>query len=120
VSLTIVIVADHAGFRAFARALLEADGFTVLAEAQDGASAIEACERLDPDVVLVDIVLPGRDGFALSAQLAQGSARPAVVLTSSRPATAYARQLQTTTARGFLPKEDLSGSAIRSVLEARP
>jgi DNA-binding NarL/FixJ family response regulator len=55
---TILIVDDHDGFRASARALLEADGFEVLGEAADGESAVEAECRLRPEVVLLDTQLP--------------------------------------------------------------
>ena len=58
---TVLIVDDHAGF-GFARQLLEAGGFEVVGEAQDGASAVAAVEKLRPDLVLLDIVLPDTDG----------------------------------------------------------
>lgn len=117
VGLTVVIVDDHAGFRSFGRACLEADGFRVLAEAGDGASAVEACKRLDPDVVLLDVVLPDCDGFEVCARLTEGgNQRPAVVLTSSRPAASYTARLQASTARGFVPKEEICGDALRALL----
>ena len=119
VGLTVVIVDDHAGFRSFGRACLEADGFTVLGEAEDGASAVEACRRLDPDVVLLDVVLPDVDGFEVCDRLTEGrNARPAVVLTSSRPAASYTARLQASAARGFIPKEEICGEALRSLLRA--
>jgi len=115
---TVIIVDDHPGFRQMARALLEADGFIVLAEAADGAAAVEACERLDPDLVLLDVVLPGEDGFAVCATLSAGGlSRPAVVLTSTRPATAYAGQLRASPCRAFVPKEQLTGAALRAIYE---
>jgi DNA-binding NarL/FixJ family response regulator len=119
VVITVVIVDDHEGFRSFARALLEADGFTVLGEAEDGARALATCERLDPDVVLLDVVLPDHDGFVVCERLAgPGTGRPLVVLTSSRPASSYAAQLQESAALGFVPKEELSGGRIRGMVEA--
>ena len=81
---TVLIVDDHAGFRASARALLEADGFEVLGEAADGESALEQARRLRPQVVLLDVQLPGMDGFAVAERLAAEPAAPAVVLISSR------------------------------------
>ncbi|MFF4353048.1 response regulator transcription factor [Streptomyces sp. NPDC001530] len=104
---------DHAGFRTFARALLEAEGFDVVGEAADGASAVFAAERLDPEIVLLDIVLPDLDGFEVCARLTErGRERPAVVLTSSRDATSYADRLNRSAARGFIPKDRLSGTAL--------
>ena len=67
---TLVIVDDHDQFRSFARAMLEADGFAVVGEAIDGASAIHAVRaQLRPQVVLLDVVLPDRDGFEVCAEL---------------------------------------------------
>jgi DNA-binding NarL/FixJ family response regulator len=107
---TLLIVDDHAGFRAFARALLEAEGYDVLGEAADGESALAAVAALDPEVVLLDVALPDIDGFAVCARLlALDRDRPAVVLTSSRDASSYGQRLAGSGARGFVPKSDLSG-----------
>ena len=66
---TILIVDDHPSFRATARRLLEIEGFAVLGEATDGASAIVEILRLAPDVVLLDVSLPDIDGFEVAARL---------------------------------------------------
>ncbi|MFF4274431.1 response regulator transcription factor [Streptomyces sp. NPDC001536] len=106
---TLLIVDDHAGFRTFARALLEAEGVDVVGEAADGASAVVAAERLNPQIALVDIMLPDFDGFEVCARLTEGGReRPAVVLTSSRDASVYADRLGRSAARGFIPKDRLS------------
>ena len=89
---TVLIVDDHQGFRAGARALLEADGFDVLGEAADGESAVEQARRLRPQVVLLDVQLPGIDGFAVAERLAAEPAAPAVVLVSSRGRQALPRE----------------------------
>ena len=83
VAHTVLIVDDHPSFRASARILLEAEGFDVVGEAEDGMSALEAVKRLRPDVVLLDVALPDIDGFDVAARLA-GHGGPAVVLVSSR------------------------------------
>ena len=58
---TVLIVDDHAGFRLFARAMLEADGFDVVGEATDGTAALAAVRALAPEIVLMDIALPDLD-----------------------------------------------------------
>ena len=113
---TVVIVDDHPGFRASATALLEDEGFVVVGEAADGDEAIAAVERLRPQIVLLDIQLPGRDGFGVAERLAAGRHRPHVVLISSRDAAAYGSRLTATSAEGFIPKSELSGSALAALV----
>ena len=111
------IVDDHADFRAGARALLEIDGFDVLGEAADGESAIDAVRRLRPEVVLLDVQLPGIDGFAVADRLAAGDDPPMVVLTSSRTAEAFRDRLRRArSVRGFVAKAELSGECLSALL----
>lgn len=109
---TVLIVDDHEGFRASARALLEAEGFDVVGEAGNGAEALEAVALLSPNIVLLDIQLPGLDGLEVAEQLAATPNPPTIVLVSSRDAASYGSRLQQTSARGFIPKSGLSGEAL--------
>jgi DNA-binding NarL/FixJ family response regulator len=113
---TVLIVDDHAAFRASARALLQAEGFDVIGEATDGAEAVTAVATLRPQIVLLDIQLPDLDGLAVAEQLAAAPDPPTVVLISSRDAAAYGPRLQATSARGFLPKRGLSGEALAALV----
>ena len=79
VQRTVLIVADHAGFRRQARRTLEADGYEVIGEAPNGAAGIEASAQLEPDVVLLDVHLPDASGFDIVSRMLAGS----VVLISS-------------------------------------
>ena len=115
---SVLIVDDHADFRAFARALLEADGFEVVGEAHDGASALAAARSLKPALVLLDVQLPDIDGFAVCEQLAGDADAPAIVLTSSRDASSYRRRLGESSARGFIPKAELSGPGLATLAGA--
>lgn len=111
-----LIVDDHDDFRESASALLEAEGFAVIGEAADGAEALAAVERLRPQVVLLDIQLPDLDGFTVAELVAAGPDPPRVVLISSREAAAYGPRLEAAAARGFLPKRELSGSALAALV----
>jgi DNA-binding NarL/FixJ family response regulator len=113
---TVLIVDDHATFRSFARELLEADGFQVVGESEDGASALEAARTLRPDVVLLDVQLPDFDGFEVAARLRAAGVPSSIVLVSSRDASDYGRDIASSGAAGFVPKGELSGSAIRALL----
>ena len=113
------MVDDHAGFRTTARRLLEADGWDVVGEAWDGASAEVTATALRPDVVLVDIGLPDADGFSVADRLATiGS--PDIVLVSSRDEDAYAGRVAASAAIGFISKRDLDSHRLRAILRSAP
>jgi CheY-like chemotaxis protein len=116
-----LIVDDHDGFRTFARGMLEAAGFTV-AEAATGAEATEAARTIRPGLVLLDIGLPDLDGFEVARRLAapEGGDAPVVVLTSTREARDYGGRIAASPAAGFLPKDQLSGAALRRFLALDP
>jgi DNA-binding NarL/FixJ family response regulator len=113
---TVLIIDDHAAFRVQARALLVADGFSVIGEAVDGASGLEAARTLRPDLVLLDIGLPDVEGFEVARELAVTGRPPFVVLTSSREASEYGPRLTSSRVLGFIPKDELSGAAIRALV----
>jgi DNA-binding NarL/FixJ family response regulator len=115
---SVLIVDDHASFRRSARRLLEAEGFEVVGEASDGASALAQARSLEPQLVLLDVLLPDLDGFAVAELLAREPSRPLVVLTSSREAADLATRLERTPAAGFLPKGELSGAALAALIGA--
>jgi DNA-binding NarL/FixJ family response regulator len=117
-SYSVLVVDDHDGFRALARALLESEGFEVIGEATDGASALHAFEQLGPDLVLLDVQLPDLDGFEVAERLAADKDPPTVVLVSTRGAASYRRRLAETSARGFIAKGDLSGATLAALLPA--
>jgi len=116
----VLIVDDHPGFRAQARALLLAAGYQVAGEAADGKSAVRATVDLSPDVVLLDIQLPDITGFEVARQLHSIPGPPAVVLISSRAAADYGRRIGRSGAHGFISKADLSAPALRALLEEAP
>jgi CheY-like chemotaxis protein len=114
-SVHVLIVDDHPSFRASARALLEAEGFEVVGEAEDGASALRAVIELSPELVLLDVQLPDLDGFEVARRLTDGGG-PAVVLVSSRDGSDFGPLVERSGARGFIPKAELSGAALSALL----
>ena len=115
---TVLIVDDHPSFRGSARAILEADGFDVVGEAETAHAAIAAARALRPDGVLVDVQLPDGSGFDVCAELvgAMNGDAPHVVLVSSRDECDYGCKVAECGARGFVPKAELSGDAIATLL----
>jgi DNA-binding NarL/FixJ family response regulator len=114
--VNVLIVDDHPSFRANARALLEAEGFEVVGEAEDGASALRAVAELRPQLVLLDVQLPDIDGFEVAARLTNGGGGPAVVLVSSRDGSDFGPLVTTSGACGFVPKAELSGERVQELL----
>jgi DNA-binding NarL/FixJ family response regulator len=112
----ILIVDDHQGFRASARRILQAHGFEVVGEAEDGQSAVALAVELNPEVVLLDLQLPDTDGFQVAAQLRDARLGAIVVLTSSRDWSDVCRRQQDAGAAGFIPKDELSGTRLRDLV----
>src|SRR5215217_2768709 len=82
--ITVLIVDDHAVVRQGVRAALEArEAFTVVGEAESGAEAIERVAEFVPDVVLMDLLMPGMDGVEATRQIKRLSPRTQVVVLTS-------------------------------------
>jgi DNA-binding NarL/FixJ family response regulator len=111
-----LIIDDHPSFRASARNVLEDSGFVVIGEAQDGASGLAAASAISPAVVLLGVQLPDLDGFDVAARLTSQDDGPAVVLTSSRDGSELGGMVARSGARGFIPKDELSGPALEALL----
>jgi DNA-binding NarL/FixJ family response regulator len=116
---TVLVVDDHPSFRRTAAALLAAEGFEVVGEAEDGTSALARAAALAPDLVLLDIRLPDLDGFEVAARLRAGDPGhgPAIILVSSRDRAEYGSLVEASGALGFVAKAELSGAALDELLE---
>jgi len=118
-SITVLIADDHPVVRQGLAVLFEVqDDITLLGQASDGADAVRLTHELDPDVLLLDLMLPGLDGMGVLARLqANGSRTRVLVLTSAGGSAGPALALQAGAA-GFLYKDvdpDALVRAIRSV-----
>ena len=116
-AVRVLIVDDHAEFRADARALLLSAGYDVVGEAHDGASAIAATSALRPDVLLLDIRLPDRDGFSVAADLNSQPSKPRIILISSREASDYGSLVDAANVDGFICKSELSRGRLAELLD---
>jgi DNA-binding NarL/FixJ family response regulator len=118
VSLSCLIVDDNEAFLAAATTMLEREGVTVVGSSSSSADAVRSVDALRPDVVLVDVSLGEENGFDLARVLDEDHhASGAVILISTRSRTELAELIERSPARGFIAKADLSGDAIRSLLE---
>ena len=112
---TLVIVDDSAAFR-HAASLVLAHDFTLVGEGEDVATGVAAVRALRPDVVLMDVNLPDGNGFGATAQLLAEADPPAVVITSDGEPEELRPLADDCGARGFVPKAELSGTAVLELL----
>ena len=108
-----LIVDDNQPFLDAARLLLEREGVPVVGVATTSAEALRLEEKLEPDVVLVDIRLGDESGFDLARQLSG-----TVILISTHAESEYAEEVAASPAVGFVPKTQLSGSAVLRLVGA--
>jgi len=114
--MRVLLVDDHPSFRRLATRLLVQAGFVVVGEAADGEAALREIERLRPDVVLLDVVLPGRSGVAVARELSLSGRKPRVVLISSRSRSDFGESFEWPPGCRFLPKHELTASRLRDAL----
>jgi DNA-binding NarL/FixJ family response regulator len=84
-ALRIVIADDHALTRTLLREELEAAGFVVCGEAATGADALEVALRERPDLCVLDVVMPGRNGFDAAREIKQALPETKIVLITAAP-----------------------------------
>jgi DNA-binding NarL/FixJ family response regulator len=107
----VLIVDDQEPFRAVARTVVElTDGFEVVGEAEDGETSVSVAHELHPDLVLMDVNLPGISGLEATRRIiADVANRPVVVLVlSTYEAAEYGPQAEEVGAASFIPKSEFS------------
>ena len=114
----ILIVDDDVIFRTLAAELLASMGFDLLDEAADGQQALVLVAGRCPDAILLDISLPGADGFTVAPLLAAACPGAKIVLISAGIDYVPAEVLQTCPADAFLPKQELAVADLSALLAA--
>jgi two-component system, NarL family, response regulator NreC len=103
--ISVLIVDDHALFRAGLRSRLELEqDITPVGEAATAEEAVNRARSLQPDLVLLDLLLPGTSGQEAIAELAEVSPRSRVLVVSSQAAPSSVRQALAAGAAGYVPK----------------
>jgi DNA-binding NarL/FixJ family response regulator len=119
VTVRVLIVDDQAPFRLAARFVVEAtDGFEVLAEVESGEDAVRVADELSPDLVLVDVKLPGIDGLEATRRIRAHSDGVTVLLLSTYESEDYAARAVECGAAGFIPKSEFGPDTLSSAWEA--
>ena len=119
---TILIADDHRLLREGLRALLERDGFQVVAEADNGRSAVRLAKQLQPDIVITDIAMPDLNGIEATRQVRAEAPRSKVLALSMHTESGFVLGILEAGASGYLLKdaafEELS-VAIKAVLKGQ-
>ena len=117
VGTRVLIVDDHPTFRRLAAVLLASGGYEVVGEAVDGEDALRQVERCRPDLVLLDVLLPGMNGFVVARRLAERGDGPRVVLVSSADRSQFTAALDGAPVCGFLGKHELTLDQLAQLLD---
>jgi two-component system, NarL family, response regulator NreC len=112
----IAIADDHAVVRSGLRLLLEAeDGFVVVGEAGDVPGAARCCERNRPDVLLLDLAMPGDSSLAAVPRLVERFPAVGIAILTMEEQPAFAREALRRGARGYVLKEAAGDDLVRAV-----
>jgi DNA-binding NarL/FixJ family response regulator len=117
--MTIVLADDHHVVRQGLRSLLEAEpDLSVVGETGDGLEAAQLVERLQPDVLVLDLMMPGLNGLEVTRQVSQRSPQTHVVILSMHANEAHVLEALRAGAAAYVLKESTSGELVRAVREA--
>ena len=106
-AVRVLIVDDQEPFRLAARAVVEmTDGFEVAGEVDSGEASVEAARELNPDLVLMDVNLPGMDGLEATRQILDEADRVVVLLLSTYEYEEYAPRAAEVGAAAYIPKSE--------------
>ncbi len=116
-TVTILLADDHAMMREGTKRLLEEDpALEVIGEAQDGAEVVAFCQRVRPDVVVLDIAMKGMNGFgAAQALVTQFDHPPAILVLTAYDQIAYVQTMLKLGVKGYWLKS-ARGSDIRQAI----
>jgi DNA-binding NarL/FixJ family response regulator len=118
-AVKVLIVDDQSAFRAAAREVVGATvGFEVVGEAASGEESISAVRRLHPDLVLMDVRLPGVDGLEASRLIRSEQADITVFLLSTYDEEEFASRIARSRAAAFIPKAAFSSDSLLSTWDA--
>ena len=119
-TIRVVLVDDHALLREGMRRLLEQEpDMTVVGEAADGAEGVTTVKALMPDVVLMDVVMPGISGIEATKQIKQCSPQTAVLILSAYDDDRYVLGLLEAGAAGYLLKSSHGPEVVQAIRAAR-
>jgi len=120
VTVSIVLADDHPIVREGLGAILRGEtDFRIVGEAADGAEAVRAVERLRPDILILDLMMPGLSGLEVARQVAKRAPRTRIVVLSMHSDVAYVAEVLRAGAGGYVLKESGVGELVRAIREVQ-
>src|SRR5258706_15451057 len=114
----ILLADDHAVLRDGLRALLEAAGYQIVGESGHGRETLRLVDQFKPDVVVVDIVMPGLNGVDATRAIVRESPATRVVVLTGHEEEAYVTEALRAGARGYVLKTQAGADLVRAIQEA--
>jgi DNA-binding NarL/FixJ family response regulator len=114
----IILADDHPVYRVGLRALLEREpGFRVIGEAHDGLEAVRAVHRLNPDVLILDLTMPGMNGMQVTREVKLRSTRTQIIIVSMHSGEQDIAEAFRRGADGYVLKDTHAGEVVKAVRE---
>ena len=118
-SVRVLIVDDQRPFREASRMVVEmTDGFEVVGEAENGEDAVSMASDLRPDLVLMDVQMPGIDGLESTRRIMSLDSPPRVLVMSTHESGSYEEPALAAGAIAFIPKSEFSMDALEAAWAA--
>ena len=115
-AIRVLVVDDHAVLRAGVRALLESEpGLQVVGEAASGEEAVELAARLRPDVVVMDLAMPGMGGLEATRRITSARLAPGVLVLTAHPEDESLMPLLDAGTSGYLTKADADRELVNAI-----
>ena len=115
VARTIMIVEDEYFFRELLRDILENEGFTVVAEAVDGAEGVEKYRLIRPDLTIMDIFMPEKNGIDATREIVSGDANAKILICSGTGYDEHVEDAMQAGARGVIYKPFFSQEVVEII-----
>jgi len=110
-----LVVDDHPFIRATVKLLLEHERFEVVAEADNGADAVQLARKHDPELILLDIAMPSLDGLEVLSRISALKLSSKILVLTSQSAAFYAMRCMKSGAAGYISKTDELGELSKAI-----
>jgi len=117
-TIRVLIADDHRLFAQALEAILTGDGrIEIVGQARDGHEAVQLAEQLEPDVILMDIAMPGMDGFQATRVIKQTRPRSCILMLTGSDSRSDVDRARTAGAAGYVTKDRIAAELIDAIVE---